>query len=197
MNSSIVTAVIEVSDSIFGIIDDEEWPQEYPPPHTNGLIISMSTGALLATGINIGLVTVRIQVLGESPSILDIGPWDDVVETSFTAPTGQARVAVTMDDVPDDLPLLTPAGPGTYRVRVHASGRDTDPDGVAEEPFETYLIIVWPAPAAPELIHKATDGVGREHRAQGLLAHETPHPGALVWDPDEEQLPQYGPDELD
>ncbi|MEV0095131.1 hypothetical protein [Streptomyces sp. NPDC050738] len=40
-------------------------------------------------------------------------------------------------------------GPGTYRMRLHAHGRDTNPDGVQEDSkpiAEHYLLQVWPAP---------------------------------------------------
>ncbi len=70
-----------------------------------------------------------------------------------------------MDD-PPDLPVLTPAGPGSYRVRVHARGRDTAPDGVAEEPLEDYLLTVWPAPPRSDTVYKQTDEYGATWRRQ-------------------------------
>lgn len=75
------------------------------------------------------------------------------------------RVTSVMSNAPD-LPLLTPQGPGTYRVRVHARGRDIAPDGVAYEPVEDYLLIVWPTEPQPEDVHKQTDRYGAELRAQ-------------------------------
>jgi hypothetical protein len=69
-----------------------------------------------------------------------------------------------MEDIPKKSPLVTRSGPGEYRLRVHAKGRDIDPDGVAEKPFETYLLAFWPAAFDVEIIHKATDAVGRERR---------------------------------
>jgi hypothetical protein len=68
---------------------------------------------------------------------------------------------------PHDLPPLTTAG-GDWRVRVHARGRDTDVDGVAREPFEHYLVQVWPAAPAPETAHRLTDGYGAGLRGSGL-----------------------------
>ncbi|MEU2726066.1 hypothetical protein [Streptomyces smyrnaeus] len=78
---------------------------------------------------------------------------------------GDMHVRALMDD-PPDLPVLAPAGPGSYRVRVHARGRDIAPDGVAEEPVEDYLLIVWPAPPEPDTVHKQTDNFGAEWRSR-------------------------------
>ncbi|WP_016906775.1 hypothetical protein [Streptomyces xiaopingdaonensis] len=58
-----------------------------------------------------------------------------------------------MEHGPYDLPILTPRGAGHYRVRVHARGRDTEPDGFVEEPVEDYLLIAWPQPPEPDVIH--------------------------------------------
>ncbi|WP_060884893.1 hypothetical protein [Streptomyces caniscabiei] len=43
---------------------------------------------------------------------------------------------------------LAHAGPGTYGLRLHARGRDADPDGVQDEDepiTERYLLQVWPS----------------------------------------------------
>ncbi|MFC9078739.1 hypothetical protein ACFTY7_17360 [Streptomyces sp. NPDC057062] len=75
---------------------------------------------------------------------MEAGAWDEIVDHTVETTTGALRVTSVMSDTPR-LPLLTPQGPGTYRVRVHARGRDTAPDGDAHEPVEDYLLIVWPA----------------------------------------------------
>lgn len=42
--------------------------------------------------------------------------------------------------------------PGWYRMRVHASGRSANPDGVSDEPVEDYLIAVWPQEPAESVV---------------------------------------------
>jgi hypothetical protein len=64
---------------------------------------------------------------------------------------------------------LTPPGAGSYRVRVHARGRDAgaERDVVPGRPVEEHLVQIWPALAAPETIHKTTDEVGAGYRESG------------------------------
>ncbi|HST85181.1 MAG TPA: hypothetical protein VLL08_25805 [Kineosporiaceae bacterium] len=154
---------LEVSYAVFGVVDDEEWPDERPSAHTNGLVRSMSRGVLIATGIHTGAIAVSARPLKGVPSAPKVGGWDEVVEISFVAESGDVRVAALMDDAPESLPNLV-TGPGSYRLRVHARGRDSNPDGVAEEPVEEYLLMVWPAPMSAEQVFKASDTVGELNR---------------------------------
>ncbi|MFD0336359.1 hypothetical protein ACFQZ0_30225 [Streptomyces erythrogriseus] len=107
---------------------------------------------------------------------MDADAWDEIIDHSVETATGALRVTSVMTDAPD-LPLLTPQGPGTYRVRVHARGRDIVPDGVADDPAEDYLLIVWPAEPQPDEIHKQTDRYGAELRAQPSRPAPPPSPG--------------------
>ncbi|MQS35128.1 hypothetical protein FFZ77_05690 [Streptomyces katsurahamanus] len=56
-------------------------------------------------------------------------------------------------------------GPGDYRVRVHARGRDTAVDRTPGELTEWYLLQVWPAPAQPPHVLTANDQYGTTQRA--------------------------------
>jgi hypothetical protein len=189
MKTASGTGVLELSHASFAIVDDEEWPPERPPGHTNGLVVPMSQGAVISTGIHTGAVTVIAEVRRVSPALAALEDWDEVVEVSFVAPVGQVRVATIMSDVPEGLPLLTPAGPGSYRLRLHAKGRDTNPDGVADDPFETYLLIVWPGPAAAEIIYKTSDGVGAANRQFGQSADSVEGPELGFTVADDPQFP--------
>ena len=86
-----------------------------------------------------------------------------------TAPQGRLRPAALGADA-DPLPELTVAGPGDYRVRVHARGRDTMIDGVASEPVEDYLVVVWPQAWADEEIYRQTDRYGAGMRISAARA---------------------------
>ncbi|MCE0446635.1 hypothetical protein LT493_24490 [Streptomyces tricolor] len=51
-----------------------------------------------------------------------------------------------MTDLDEDLPDLAAAGPGTYRLRVHARGRDQAVDLAPDTVTEHYLLQCWPQP---------------------------------------------------
>lgn len=84
----------------------------------------------------------RVTLAPRSPA----GPnWDEAVDVGTHATNGQLRIRTLGADVPAGLPVLTAAGPGWYRVRVCAAGRDLHLDGTSlEQPHERYLIQVWP-----------------------------------------------------
>ncbi|MER6680098.1 hypothetical protein [Streptomyces olivaceoviridis] len=75
-----------------------------------------------------------------------------------------------MDNLDEELPVLPFAGPGDYRPRVHARGRDTAIGLAPEVVTEWYLVQVWPAPApAPArdvAVLRQTDTYGASVRAR-------------------------------
>jgi hypothetical protein len=152
---------------------------------TTGLIATMDIGAMISTGIHTGPVQVHVQVLQAPPSDHDLHEWDDVCEASIHAPHGDLRVTPLYQDAPTQLPLLRAAGPGWYRVRAHARGRETAPDQVRQTPVEQYRLTAWPAPPTTPLILRATDRVGRGLRTN--VVHEmqpppTPRTTAPPWE---------------
>jgi hypothetical protein len=132
-------------------------------------LVGVSPGvAVVVTGTQFGYVLMGVQA-GESDPGLDTGPWDEVVEVSVVSGPGGQGLCVTSGgdgDGPEEFLQLTPRGAGSYRVRVHARGRDTgaDLDVVEDEPVEEHLVQSWPAAPAPEIIHKTTDEVGAGYR---------------------------------
>lgn len=174
---------------------------------TNGLIDKAGEhAAVLHTGIHTGVIEVVVQLWVRQPNDVDLA-WDDIAEITLSPPD-DIWLQVLMDDVPAAYPVLIPGGGGPHRVRAHARGRDTDIDGVADEPFEQYLVQIWPeqAPRA-DVIHKATDEYGRELRmtrtpapvgrplsaseraAANLAANpRAPHPAPAI-----RELSSYGP----
>jgi hypothetical protein len=113
---------------------------------------------------NVGLIVAT----GDSDPGRDLGGWDDVVEVSLTSGQGGQGLGITSGGLgPDSLQALTADGTSTYRIRVHARGRDAgaDLDVVTGNPVEEHLLQIWPAPAAAELIHAATDRFGQAFRA--------------------------------
>jgi hypothetical protein len=141
----------------------------------NGLVGVGTGAAIIYTGIHTGVVMLSVEARDTPPESVDLDGWDEVVDVSLTAPAGQLKPAALMDRT-DPFPELTVAGPGDYRVRVHASGRDANVDGVDSEPRERYLVIVWPQPSGPERVHRRTDAYGESVRRSFAGAPRIPEP---------------------
>ena len=124
-----------------------------------------ATSAMVGTGVASGSVRVTCIGLDAVPDVVDPA-WEDVVELSLaTTPDGPLTAAGGWSvDEPCD--RLDEHGPGTYRVRVHARGRDTDYDGVAFEPVEDYLVLAWPAPSSAPVGLRATSEVARSETSR-------------------------------
>jgi hypothetical protein len=139
----------------------------------NGLVASVTGGAVIRTGAAQGQVRVALRVLAEPPTQVALAGWDEVVEISWTARTGSATVSGT-PRVGRPRSAATPPWPGGYRVRVHAQGRDGDD-------AEQYELIVWSAPAAPQLVHKQTDALGHRLRGEPEPVREVAADAAYWW----------------
>lgn len=116
-------------------------------------------GTAILTGAASGSVWVDVEALDAAPAQVDPA-WEDVAELSLTVATGLLRVRGWGSTGPTTDRLDT-SGPGTYRVRVHARGRDARPDGVAFEPEEEFLLQAWPAPLEPPVTLRATSQAAR------------------------------------
>ncbi|WP_328934982.1 MULTISPECIES: hypothetical protein [unclassified Streptomyces] len=161
---TVASSPVHVDYHTFELTDsDKRIPMGFDT--SNGLVFSRPGQVVICTGISTGPVNVSVQVCRHPPAQVDADVWDEILDHSVATATGALRVTSVMTDAPD-LPLLTPQGPGTYRVRVQARGRDNAPDGVADDPVEDYLLIVWPAESQPDEIHKQTDRYGAILRAR-------------------------------
>lgn len=170
----VVTARMHIAEGQYEISDwDPDREFGLPDPGGASGLVGVSPGvAVVITGTQFGYVSIGVQA-GESGPGLDTGQWDEVVEVSVVSgPGGQGLCVTSGGDGPEEFLQLTPPGAGSYRVRVHARGRDAgaDLDVVEDEPVEEHLLQIWAAPLAPEVIHKTTDEVGaglREASASG------------------------------
>ncbi|SDD12194.1 hypothetical protein SAMN05216410_2886 [Sanguibacter gelidistatuariae] len=97
----------------------------------------------MITGIAVGPVDVTVVRLDDPPAT-ELDGWEDMVEISIVA-AGRVH-AVGMEDPPPADGRLDRDGPGWYRLRIHAAGRDIAYDSVVDEPVEKYLVQSWPAP---------------------------------------------------
>lgn len=138
---------------------DPEPPDLFP----NGLIATHPGIAAITTGIADGDVAVTVELYDQEPAVR-VDRWDEVVEVSVEAPYGHMIVTALDEDLADALPELTRRGPGQYRIRVHALGRDTSVDLVAFDIVENYLIQAWPATRGSDTAHKHSDAYGASMR---------------------------------
>lgn len=170
---------VYVGDSSFGVFDAEELLIE-SGSWANGLVRAMSIGAWIATGVSLGYVRVTAIAAASRPETIDPGSWDEIVDVSVYSPHGDLRVSSLEYGPVSALPVLSPHGPGTYRLRVHVRGRDMRRDRVQNAPTEDYLLISWPAEAAPEVIIRLTDVTGFELRLSASQVPPVPrHPPQL------------------
>ncbi|WP_162597004.1 hypothetical protein [Streptomyces sp. NEAU-S7GS2] len=173
------SSVMFVNEGIFGVSDDAQVPME-TVRWSNGLAAPMDHGAWILTGINTGHVRVKAQCLDAAPSV-EAADWEEIVEISVRSVAGDLCINSGYDITPDDLPALNPQGPGWYRMRVHASGRSINPDGVSEEPVEDYLIAVWPQEPAKSVVIRSSKMIDEALRANADttpddISHATPEP---------------------
>ncbi|MEV6157058.1 hypothetical protein AB0L53_42635 [Nonomuraea sp. NPDC052129] len=134
-----------------------------------GLMAAGTDGALVITGADYEEITLTVQ-LWDTPPPLELTPWSDCVEDSYTA-TGQAYLHDVEGRTPRNLPDLAFAGPGSYRFRLSVRGRDEAAFGAEDAENEApgscaeeHLLQIWPAAPAPAVSHKLTDQVGAEWR---------------------------------
>lgn len=125
----------------------------------NGLVTAVAGGALIRTGVREGSVPVILHVVAEEPALEDRS-WDEVVEVSWRAAAGQACVTGLNRLASWPRSVTTPPWPGDYRLRVHATGRDD------ADQNESYELVVWQAPAAPDVVYKRTDRLGYRLRGE-------------------------------
>ncbi|WP_225726145.1 MULTISPECIES: DUF6461 domain-containing protein [unclassified Nocardia] len=130
----------------------------------NGLVVAVPGGVVIRTGGTDCGILVRLHVFAGPPPKVDLELWEEIVDISWTAATRSAVVLGPAENFPDHgldkTPSTTLPSPGDYRLRVHAYGRDGDGDDQ-----EFYKLVLWAAPAEPEVVHQTLDRLG--HRLRG------------------------------
>lgn len=147
----------------FGIGYDEGGREKVQPEPGPLVLIGhiKPTYCVVYTGVASGDVRVTAHALSGPPDVVDEAR-EDVAEVSLqTEPDWVMRPVGVW--APDEVPAdpLDVHGPGTYRLRVHARGRDRLVDGVAFEPVEDYLVLAWPAPYEPPATVRAGSAYAR------------------------------------
>ncbi|WP_371658284.1 hypothetical protein [Streptomyces sp. NBC_00280] len=160
---------VYVPEGTFGVLDAGEIPVQ-TADWGNGLAVPMSQGALVVTGIHTGTVRATATALVGPPVASVHASWEEIVEVGLRVTTGLLRVESLGHGPVDGLAPLSPAGPGWYRLRVHARGRNILPDKVSTEPVEDYLLVTWPAAPSDADIIRSSD------RIDHALAHASDMP---------------------
>ncbi|MET7988714.1 hypothetical protein [Streptomyces sp. NPDC005281] len=157
------TALVRAEYHLFQITDPQGPVADDLDATQNGLVSAVGGVIEVATGIHTGNVRVTVEPHSQRP---DPAPgWEEIAEMPCHSPSGEVLVTPMMDD-PADLPSLASQGPGRYRLRVHALGRDTAVDESTDDVVESYLIQSWPAAHQDALLVKATDSYGAQVRAR-------------------------------
>lgn len=153
-----------VSEGNLGLLDNGEIPIQ-TADWSNGLVAVMSTGAIICTGINTGYVRVSSTSQLQPPEELDTHKlWEEIVEVSVRAPLGELQVASLEMGLAEGQPILGFPNAVTYRLRVHARGREGDFGGVQMKPVEDYLLQVWPGELMDPIIIRSSERINHRLR---------------------------------
>jgi hypothetical protein len=145
-------------------ISDEDGPTGPDLGRGHNGLVRVADGVItVMTGIHTGDVDVTVALHHSEPSP-DTGDWQEIVEISAHSASGELTVRGIMDDLDEELPVLSHHGPGNYRLRVHARGRDTAVDMTPDEVTEWYLVHVWPAPPKEATVLRQRDTYGASVR---------------------------------
>ncbi|MFJ3446593.1 hypothetical protein ACIPM2_36415 [Streptomyces sp. NPDC086081] len=158
------TALVQAEYHLFHITDPQGPVAADLEAGRTGLVSADGGAIEVVTGVHTGDVRVTVETYAQAP---DPAPgWEEIAEISCHSSSGQLLVTSSMDE-PAQLPSLAFQGPGLYRLRVHARGRDSAVDQTTvDEVVESYLIQSWPAAHQDASLVKATDAYGAQVRAQ-------------------------------
>jgi len=136
-----------------------------------------------------GHVPLVVEALDAEPPVG--GEWEDVVEVSFTADRSDLFLSLFQDVYPVELPA-----PGTYRVRCSATGMEEARQSDVRDEFgpvvDRYLMQLWPAPPAPEVMVRqaGTASASWHDFTTQARAHTTPA-FVVMQDTELGDLPDY------
>ena len=149
---TVTTDRVDISYRLYYLVDDNipAIPSPQQLKDCDGLVCPLDAGAVILTGTDTGFITVGVSLLDSEPKF-SLDGWEEAVDVSIHAPKGQLAVG-GFNHTPS-LPELSTAGPGWYRIRCMARGRLSEFNTISLESTEEHLLLVWPAPPAPEKVH--------------------------------------------
>jgi hypothetical protein len=144
----------DVQDCATAHLADQGWDQ-YPeePVRSVGNIQVAKHSVSLWTTHQWGQTNFTVTIADRDPGA-DLTGYEEIAEISYASASGQvALVGFNYDNLPmSPLPPL-PAGPGTYRIRYHVKGMDTEGTGDATD---DHYLQIWPSPLEEPAVIKAT-----------------------------------------
>ncbi|SEK55886.1 hypothetical protein [Streptacidiphilus jiangxiensis] len=135
------------------------------PIENNGLVYREDGALLIVTRADAGATEVTVACYSEEPE-RDAGTWEAVAEASVTAKGGELLLQQLTVGPTGDFPILSACGPGDYRVRIHARGRDEASHLRPDTVTEFYLLQTWPAPSSPPKLLRDGDRWGAFQREE-------------------------------
>ena len=143
----------------------------------NGLCGAASPRVLvMAIGLRTGSVPFRVELHATAPPLPE--GWEDIVEVSFT-PSDRALLLAGFDSSHD---LILPAV-RTYRARYCANGMGAadqqESRGPGDPVLDRYLLVLWPAHAAPDQIVRVGSSYAR-HRHGEAQGRSRPRSAAVA-----------------
>jgi hypothetical protein len=117
----------------------------------DGLVASNGGAATVITGTQ-GALCLTVRAYRKAPP-LDLKVWDEVAEVGFESPDGRSKVGSMAG--PLQLPAVTAAGPGSYRLRLYVRGRDKPETFYPEMPAEQHLLVVYPGKSKKHKVFKS------------------------------------------
>ncbi|MFI7468747.1 hypothetical protein [Nonomuraea sp. NPDC049646] len=122
----------------------------------DGFIDAAGSGAAIVTAEKNAPMCLTVKAFDRAPP-LRLAGWDRVVEVGIVSRSGRLVVPACPkggdSGATGPLPNLAVAGPGRYRLRVHArtaSWDEDDPDTSLEE----HLIVVCPGRSTEKVVHR-------------------------------------------
>ena len=152
--------LVSLDRHIFSV-GEASWTQGplQPAPEPVCLIFEpRESETYVTTGIASGNVRIWSEPLASRPSVVADG-WEDVAEVSLAVRSGPLRVMGIGGTTGPEV-RLDAHGPGDYRLRIHANGRDTAYDAARLDAVEDYLILAWPEQPSPPTALRTTSHTG-------------------------------------
>lgn len=103
---------------------------------------------LVSTGVYSGPIDVTFEVHHARPEATLAG-WEDIHEVSLLLPEGTAYFNTPTGWEMKELGTIVGDQKGSYRARLHATGRDTAFDLVVDSPVERHLVQFWKEAPSP------------------------------------------------
>ncbi|MCK2215426.1 hypothetical protein MF672_016750 [Actinomadura sp. ATCC 31491] len=141
----------------YAVFDDrEEFAADPFAAVDDGFIDVAGSSAAILTGSENTAMCLTVKAFDAAPPLRLTG-WDRVVEVGITSRSGRLVVPPYPEGggsgAAGPLPNLAVAGPGHYRLRVHARTRPWDADD-PDAPLEEHLVVVYPGRSAKKAVHR-------------------------------------------